>query len=145
MTFPRSSLITSLLLILSVALGLRLAYLFYEVGTIPRQALEAVPFLYEPGDIAYSLAIGKGFSSPFRIETGPTAWTTPIYPLLVAGVFEMLGTFTFHAFIAAVLLNIFFSTATCVPIFYVGKRIGGLGIGAGAASVSYTHLRAHET
>ncbi len=45
----------------------------------------------------------------------------------------MLGTFTLHAFIAAVLLNIVFSTATCVPIFYVGKRIEGLGVGAGAA------------
>jgi 4-amino-4-deoxy-L-arabinose transferase-like glycosyltransferase len=123
----------SLLLILSAALGLRLAYLSYELSTIPRQALEAVPFLYEPGDIAYSLAIGKGFSSPFRMETGPTAWTTPVYPLLVAGIFEIFGTFTFHAFLAAVLLNIAFSTATCVPIFYLGKRVGGMGVAAGAA------------
>ncbi len=124
---------TSLFLILCVALGLRLAYLWYEVSTIPRQALEAVPFLYEPGDIAYSLATGKGFSSPFRVPTGPTAWTTPVYPLLVAGVFECFGTFTFQAFIAAVLLNILFSTATCVAVFYAAKRIGGLAVGATAA------------
>jgi hypothetical protein len=123
----------SLLLILIVAMGLRLAYLWYEVETIPRQALQAVPFLYEPGDIAYSLATGKGFSSPLRVETGPTAWTTPVYPLLVAGVFEIYGTFTFQAFLAAVLLNILFSTLTCIPIFYVGKRIAGLEVGAGAA------------
>ncbi len=124
---------TSLLLILAIALGLRLAYFRYEVQTIPRQALQAVPFLYEPGDIAYSLAIGKGFSSPFRADTGPTAWTTPIYPLLVAGVFELFGTFSFSAFVAAVLLNILFSTLTCVPLFYIGKRIGGIALGAAAA------------
>lgn len=124
---------TSLLLILAVALGLRLFYLSYEVRATPRLALQAVPFLYEPGDIAYSLATGKGFSSPFRADTGPTAWTTPVYPLLVAGVFEIFGTFTFPALLAAVSLNILFSTLTCVPIFYSGRRIGGPGLAAGAA------------
>jgi 4-amino-4-deoxy-L-arabinose transferase-like glycosyltransferase len=118
---------------LLVALALRLGYASEEQRRIPRVNLEAVPFQYEPGIIAYSLAVGKGFSSPFRLETGPTAWTTPIYPLLVAGVFELFGTFTFHAFLAVVLLNILFSTLTCVPIFYAGKQIGGLAIGVGAA------------
>jgi len=124
---------SSLLLILAVALSLRLAYLWHETRIIPRQALEAVPFLYEPGDIAYSLATGEGFASPFRVETGPTAWTTPLYPLLVAAVFEFFGTFTYQAFLTAVLLNILFSTATCVPIFFAGKRIGGIGLAAAAA------------
>ena len=133
MKFSLGRAATSIFLILVIALGLRLAYLEYEIHVIPRQALEAVPFLYEPGDIAYSLATGSGFSSPFRVQTGPTAWTTPIYPLLLAGVFEFFGTFTFAAFVAAVLLNILFSTLTCVPIFYAGKRIGGAGLGAGAA------------
>lgn len=112
---------------------MRLLYLWHEVDVTPRQALEAVPFLYEPGDIAYSLATGHGFASPFRVDTGPTAWTTPVYPLLVAGVFELFGTFTFAAFLAAVSLNVFFSTLTCVPIFFIGKRIGGPGLGALAA------------
>ena len=123
----------SLIVILLAALALRLGYAWQEVRTTPRLALEAVPFQYEPGVIAYSLATGQGFSSPLRVETGPTAWTTPIYPLLVAGLFEIFGTFTFHAFLAAVFLNILFSTLTCVPIFYAGRRIGGLAVGAGAA------------
>jgi hypothetical protein len=123
----------SLPLILVVALGVRLAYAWHEMEIIPRQTLQAVPFLYEPGDIAYSLAVGRGFGSPFRVDTGPTAWTTPVYPLLVAGVFEIFGTFNFHAFLAAIGLNILFSTLTCVPIFYAGRRIAGSGVGAGAA------------
>ena len=124
---------TSLWLILGVALALRTAYLWHEVRVIPRRALEAVPFLYEPGDIAYSLATGGGFGSPFRVETGPTAWTTPLYPLLVAAVFSLFGTFTYQAFLASVLLNILFSVLTCVPVFFNGKRIGGIGLAAGAA------------
>ena len=124
---------TSLWLILAFALALRTAYLWHEVRVIPRRGLEAVPFLYEPGDIAYLLATGEGFGSPFRVETGPTAWTTPLYPLLVAAVFSLFGTFTYQAFLASVLLNILFSVLTCVPVFFTGKRIGGVGLGAGAA------------
>ncbi len=124
---------TSLLLILAVALGIRLAYAWHQIEVTPRLALQAVPFLYEPGDIAYSIAVGKGFGSPFRVDTGPTAWTTPIYPLLVAGVFQLFGTFNFHAFLASIGLNILFSVLTCVPVFYAGKRIAGIGLGATAA------------
>jgi hypothetical protein len=124
---------TSLLLILAVALGIRLAYAWHQIEVTPRLALQAVPFLYEPGDIAYSIAVGKGFGSPFRVDTGPTAWTTPIYPLLVAGVFQLFGTFNFHAFLASIGLNILFSVLTCVPVFYAGNRIAGIGLGATAA------------
>ena len=124
---------TSLWLILFVALGLRLGYAWQHQSTTPHLALSSVPFLYEPGDIAYSLAVGKGFASPFRVDTGPTAWETPVYPLIVAGVFRICGTFTFDSFVVAVLLNILFSSLACVPIFFVGKRIAGIRVAAGAA------------
>jgi hypothetical protein len=124
---------TSLSVILLVALALRLGYAWEEQRRIPHVVLANVPFQYETGAIAYSLAAGKGFSSPFHVETGPTAWTTPVYPLLLAGIFELLGALTFHAFVAAAFLNILFSTLTCVPVFYAGKQIGGLTVGAGAA------------
>jgi len=120
-------------LILLVALSLRLGYAWNYQHPRSRQALSTIPFLLEPGNIAYSLAIGKGFSSPFRADTGPTAWTTPVYPLLIAGIFRVFGVYTFAAYVAAVLLNILFSTLVCVPIFDVGKRIGGVGVGAIAA------------
>jgi hypothetical protein len=34
--------------------------------------------------IAQALAAGKGFSNPFQVETGATAWMPPLYPLLLA-------------------------------------------------------------
>ena len=123
----------SLWLILAIALLLRVGYLWSYTHEHPQQAVAVVPFLFESGNIAHSLAVGNGFSSPFRVDTGPTAWLPPIYPLLLAGIFRTFGSYTFHSFIAAALLNISFATLTCVPIFFAGKRIGGLGVAAGAA------------
>jgi 4-amino-4-deoxy-L-arabinose transferase-like glycosyltransferase len=124
---------TSLLLIVLVALGARLGFAWNQERKIPREVLGIVPFEHETGSIAYSLAVGKGFSSPFRRETGPTAWLTPVYPLLVAGVFRVFGIFTAKSFFAVVFLNALFSSAACIPIFHAGKRIGGLGVASGAA------------
>jgi 4-amino-4-deoxy-L-arabinose transferase-like glycosyltransferase len=124
---------TSLWLILIVAFAMRAGFAVEQSRKIPRQALSAVPFLYETGDIAYSVATGNGFSSPFRVETGPTAWLTPVYPLFVAAMFRIFGTYTFAAFVATIFFNILFSTLACIPLFYAGKRIAGLGVAASAA------------
>lgn len=124
---------TSLTLILLVALGVRLAFLWDYASHNPTRALSTIPFLFESGNIAHSIAIGHGFGSPFRVDTGPTAWMTPVYPLLLAGIFRVFGEYTFAAFIAAALVNILATTLACVPIYYAGKRITGLGVGAGAA------------
>ena len=120
-------------LIVAVAAGLRLGYLWEYQAHAPHRALGAIPFLFEPGNIADSLAAGHGFASPFRASTGPTAWMTPVYPLLLAGVFRLLGAYTFAAFLAAAGLNILFSTLACVPIYFGGKRIAGPAAGAAGA------------
>jgi len=124
---------TSLTLICLVALGLRLGFAFNKVRQIPQEIVGAVEFEQETGSIAYALATGKGFSSPFRKETGPTAWLTPVYPLLVAGTFRIFGVFTRGAFFAVVFLNALFSAAVCAPVYFAGKRIGGLVVGSAAA------------
>jgi 4-amino-4-deoxy-L-arabinose transferase-like glycosyltransferase len=125
--------VTSLTFIFVVALGLRLAFFWNYTEHNPKQALSTIPFLFESGNIAYSVATGHGFSSPFRVDTGPTAWMTPVYPLILAGIFRVFGAYTFASFVAAALVNILATTLACVPIYYTGKRMAGLGIGAGAA------------
>jgi 4-amino-4-deoxy-L-arabinose transferase-like glycosyltransferase len=125
--------ITSLTLIIVVALGLRLAFLWNYAEHNPKQALSTIPFLFESGNIAYSVATGHGFSSPFRVDTGPTAWMTPVYPLILAGIFRVFTPYTFASFVAAALVNILATTFACIPIYYTGRRIAGTGIGAGAA------------
>jgi hypothetical protein len=124
---------TSLALILVIALGARVAFAWNQERKMRADLVGLVPFLNETGNIAYSLAAGHGFSSPYWQETGPTAWLTPVYPALVAGVFRVFGIHTPHSFFAIVFLNILFSAATCVPLFYAGKRVGGLGVASGAA------------
>jgi len=124
---------TSLALIVIVAMGVRVGFAWNEARKIAPGVLGNVPFQQETGNIAYALAQGKGFSNVFRTETGPTAWLAPVYPLIVAATFKLFGTFTARAFFACVALNILFSSAVCVPIFFVGKRVGGLGVAAGAA------------
>ncbi len=126
---------TSLTLILFVALGLRVAFTWNYVGRNSHQALSVIPFMFESSNIAVSLAQGHGFASPFRVPTGPTAWMTPVYPALLAGVFRVFGTYTFDSYLAAVGLNILFTTLACIPIFFAGKRIAGTGLGASAAGL----------
>lgn len=51
-------------------------------------------FGFEMGRIARSLATGHGYANPFHYPSGPTAWVTPLYPLLMAGVFRLFGVYT---------------------------------------------------
>ncbi len=124
---------TSLAFIVFVAMVARITFTLDQSRKIPPGVLAVVPFQQEAGNIAYSLAQGKGFSSVFRADTGPTAWLAPVYPLLLAGIFKIFGSFTTAAFFAAVSLNILFSSAACVPVFFGGKRIGGLSVASLAA------------
>jgi len=126
-------LLVSLPLIVVVAVGARVGFAWNEGRQLPATLVGTVPFLQETGNIARSLALGKGFSDAFREGTGATAWLTPVYPLLLAGIFRIFGIFTAASFIGAVTLNIAFSAAACLPIFYSGRKIAGVSVGAAAA------------
>lgn len=124
---------TSLVLILIVAFSARLAFAWDQARKIPAEALATAPFEQETGSIAHSLAMGEGFANPFARQTGPTAWLTPVYPLIVAASFKIFGIFTVRSFFFLVFLNIAFSTAACIPIFHAGKKVAGIGVASGAA------------
>jgi hypothetical protein len=124
---------TSFLLIVVVAFGVRVAFAWNQTAKLPREIAGVVAFQTETGHIAYSLTTGKGYASPFQRDSGPTAWLTPVYPLMVAEIFKVFGVYTRSSFFCAIFLNIVFSAVTCVPIFYAGKRIAGVGVGSGGA------------
>ena len=117
-------------MVVAVALAIRLCALANYSAHRPHQALGTIPFLFEPGNIAWALANGHGFSSPFRVDTGPTAWMTPAYPALLAAIFRIFGTYTFAAFLATAGANILFSAITCLPLYFAGIRIAGPTAGA---------------
>src|SRR5258708_32685628 len=73
------------LFIALVALAIRLAVIPFVIGATLDPDRDHWNFGWEEGRIARSIAAGEGFSSPLFGKTGPTAWTTPVYPGLLAG------------------------------------------------------------
>jgi 4-amino-4-deoxy-L-arabinose transferase-like glycosyltransferase len=114
--------------IAAAALGLRLAILYLSWRRAsPTDAGQ--PYGYETGHIAASIASGKGFSSPLPFfETGPTAWLSPIYPYLVAGIFKLGGIFTVKSHAVIQMMNCLFSAVTIFPIYAIAKRSFGAGV-----------------
>jgi hypothetical protein len=79
--------------------------------------------------VASSLAAGKGFFGPYPRYQAVTACVAPVYPMLWA-----LGEKLFHlTFASSVLfaqaMNCVFSAATCWPIFGIGNKVFGRGVG----------------
>src|ERR1700735_5571492 len=123
---------TNLPLIVAVSFAARLIFAIDQARKMPLNLVGLVPFLNETGNIAFSLAQGHGFSSPWWQETGATAWLTPVYPWIVSVLYRLFGIHTPHAFYAVVLVDICFSAATCMPIYFIGKKVAGSGVAAGA-------------
>jgi hypothetical protein len=117
----------SLFWMVLVALALRLvvvAFLYPERLNPDRDYWR---FAGETGRIARSLVQGNGFSSPLRAPTGPTAWMTPIYPTILAGVFRVFGIYTKASALVMLSLNSLFSALTCIPVFLIARRSFGPG------------------
>ena len=80
-------------------------------------------FGWEIGRIAYSIANGHGFSSPFGGDTGPSAWNAPIYPWIVSVAFRTFGSYTHAAAFALLVFNSIFAALTCWPIYRIARRV----------------------
>jgi hypothetical protein len=119
-----------LFLIVLVAFALRVSFAVYSALHIPENTWA---FGYEPGSIARSIAVGDGFSSPFREPSGPTAWMMPLYPCLLALVFKLFGVYSFNAALAIFTLNSVFSALTCIPLYRIAKSCFGRIVGYVAA------------
>ncbi len=82
-------------------------------------------FGFETGRIAYSLAHGMGFSSPFGGDTGPSAWTAPIYPWIVSIAFRLFGSYSPASAFAMLSFNSLFGALTCWTIYRTALRVFG--------------------
>jgi hypothetical protein len=127
-----------LVLMVLVGLALRLALIvwlhYYDFSWADNLQPLGPPhfhfgFGFEAGAIAYSLATGHGFSSPFGGSTGPTAWLAPLYPAMCALVFKGLGCFTLASGFVILLINSVFSALTCIPICRIGELTVGRKVG----------------
>jgi hypothetical protein len=93
-------------------------------------------FGYEAGHIAGNLAAGNGFSvADADGRLLPTAWMSPVYPLLLSWVFRTWGAFSEAAAHATVAGNCLFQAATAGGLFLLGSRIAGRPVGFFAAAL----------
>ena len=74
-------------------------------------------------NLARSLATGHGFSAPYGVDTGPSAWTAPIYPWLVSLAFRAFGVFSPAAGFAILLFNSVFSALTSWTIYRIARHV----------------------
>jgi hypothetical protein len=126
--------LTSPVLITIVAFAFRIAMLMRAGASGLNPVRENLPFGYELGAVAASIASGHGFSSPLRwFASGPTAWFAPIYPYLAAGVFKLFGIYSYKSYLVLECINGALSALTCIPIFLAGRKSFGIVVGACSA------------
>ena len=123
------------LLIALLAFALRVAVIPFQLGDITNPPRDHWDFGWEEGRIARSIASGQGFSSPLFGNTGPTAWTCPVYPYLLAGVFRVFGIYSRASAWGILTLNCLFSALTCIPVFLIGQRCFGKSCAYWAAAI----------
>ncbi len=80
---------------------------------------------WEMGLLANSLLHGLGYSSPFGVPTGPTAFIAPGYPTIVAGIFLLFGVYTFQSALVIVLLNVAAALATIALMMRLARSLFG--------------------
>ena len=83
--------------------------------------------------VAKSLSTGAGFSSPFGLYTGPTAFVTPVYPGILSLILRIFGQQTNASAWAILLLQCVVSALTVIPIFAIALQVFDLRVARGAA------------
>jgi len=129
----RRSFYRSIFFIVMVAFLLRLAVITigHTYRITPRR--DHFQFGWEMGRLARSIAQGQGFSSPTDLNSGPSAWTAPVYPYVLAGVFKMFGIYTPASAWVILAFNSVFAALTCWTLYLIADRIYGPGVARATA------------
>jgi 4-amino-4-deoxy-L-arabinose transferase-like glycosyltransferase len=103
---------------------------------LPQKAWDYFYRYNEPSHIAWALVSGFGYSAPWpNTPVAPTAQQPPVYPLIVAGIFKLAGTYSYRSLWIATGLNAVLSAVTAVLILKIGKRMFNASTGVLAAWV----------
>jgi len=119
--------------IFAIALFLRIAWIIIGHTYKFKTTGNNFSFGWEMGSIAASLASGHGFGNQFGVPTGPTAWEPPFYPYLIAGVFHIFGMYSRASAFVLLAINSICSALTCIPIFWIAKRMFSEKVAVGSA------------
>jgi 4-amino-4-deoxy-L-arabinose transferase-like glycosyltransferase len=105
-----------------VLIGLAVRVLYIIVAHSYRLSVFPWSF-FEMASLGRSLATGHGFSAPYRVDTGPSAWTAPIYPWVVSLAFRAFGVYSHAAAFAILVFNSVSSALTCWTIYRIARRV----------------------
>ena len=117
-----SSVPAFLIATVSVAIVLRLIVVLCVTPDVAANTFDHNEFGWEMGWTARSIALGRGFGSPFLPFTGPTALVPPIYPYIIAAAFRLLGVYSRSAAFAVLGFNSLCSALTCLPLFFLVRN-----------------------
>ncbi|MGA2351902.1 MAG: methyltransferase domain-containing protein [Terracidiphilus sp.] len=117
-----------LLTIFLAAFIVRLSVVCFVYRDLPytEEYMSHPQFGWEMGWVARALASGHGFSSPFFPASGPTAMVSPLYTVLLSGVFRLFGIYSLTSAFVILSINSFFSSLTCIPVYFSAKYSLGL-------------------
>lgn len=119
---PGRTRLALLLVIFAVALSTRMV----SLGVIQHWPITSNSDLWKSGpeivNIADSITSHRGFSSPFAIQSGPTAWIPPVYPYFIAAIFFLFGPRSNLAAFSILAAQAVFSALICFPIYFMGKK-----------------------
>jgi 4-amino-4-deoxy-L-arabinose transferase-like glycosyltransferase len=124
---------TSQFWMVAIALLLRVGWILIGHTYKFKSQEQNFGFGFEMGRIGAAIASGHGFSNPFVAPTGPTAWEPPLYPYLIAGVFQVFGIYSRASAFVLLSINSFFSALTCIPIFLIARRMFSEKVAVGSA------------
>lgn len=113
----------------SVAFLLRMSLLWWIHRDRDAHQYLFFPTSHETWNVAWSIALGRGFSGPLAGMHGPTAWVAPGYPLLIAAFLRITHLDSYSATILALSANCVAAALTCWPIYGIGKRIASHEVG----------------
>jgi 4-amino-4-deoxy-L-arabinose transferase-like glycosyltransferase len=115
-----------------VAFGLRYGFVLWKHTYLSKYG-NILPFGAEICSIAQRIAEGRGFSSPFFVETGPTAWVAPVYPYLMALLFRIFGVWSAASALAMITLQCLMAAGNAIAIYALGRRMFGSKVALWAA------------
>jgi hypothetical protein len=117
--------------VLGLALGLRLAVIWLFLS------LHQPTWLYtrapELACLASSLCNGRGFSSPFGGETGPSAFLAPGYPVIIAIIFRLFGDRSVASVFVILGLQTVFAVGTVFATMLIARSLFGIATTIGSA------------
>ena len=130
---PARSFLRSIWFIVLAAFVLRLAVITIGHTYRIRPTRDHFQFGWEMGRLARSIAEGHGFSSPTDLNSGPSAWTAPVYPYILAGVFKVFGIYTRASAWVILAFNSIFASLTCWTLYRIAGRIYSPGVALATA------------